>query len=57
MKSDPPATPAELTESSLQSAHENAELHGAIDVLLKKALNSCAAGLRLWLALLKWHMP
>jgi len=31
------AIPAELTESDLQFAQENAELHGAIDVLLESA--------------------
>jgi len=37
LKSDPPATPAELTESSLQLAQENAALHVALDALLEKS--------------------
>jgi hypothetical protein len=36
-KSGPQATSAELTESDLQLAQENAELPGAIDVLLEKS--------------------
>jgi hypothetical protein len=36
LKSDPPATPAELTESSLQLAQENAALHVALDLLLER---------------------
>jgi hypothetical protein len=36
-KSDPPATPAELTESSLHLAQENAPLYVALDALLGKS--------------------
>ena len=36
-KSGPLATSAELTESDLQLAQENAGLHGALYVLLEKS--------------------